>query len=333
MDVPATTDPFVEHSLRTSLFFPSSRLFVAGNPKAAGTSLRWWLLDSHGVDVSDRTAGSLWGESAPWQTVWDARVDLRYTWDRLSDEERQDALTSTDVLSVLPVRHPVTRAFAAWSSKYLTREPYYEERLPEDFTSLPPAVRSTDEIADWFHRFVDELAAHVDHEGWHDVDVHFWPQNRLLARDPAGEVLQLRQEDMADGLAAVQRWLTEHGIHPSAAKRLNENVVPYQQSFVDAAVKTLSEVYGDDFARFDYAPAAPASAPASVDLDWLNDVRGRNGRYAVVHEAALASRRRSAHLEQQLRESRQRVHDLEASTSWRVTRPLRELSQRLGRGD
>ena len=37
---PGDLDRFVGHSLRTSMFFPQSKLFVAGNPKAAGTSIR-----------------------------------------------------------------------------------------------------------------------------------------------------------------------------------------------------------------------------------------------------------------------------------------------------
>jgi hypothetical protein len=36
------------------MFFPSTRLFVAGNSKAAGTTLRWSLLAAHGVDVRAR---------------------------------------------------------------------------------------------------------------------------------------------------------------------------------------------------------------------------------------------------------------------------------------
>ena len=90
-------DPYVEHSLRTSMFFPTSRLFVAGNPKAAGTTLRWWLLGAHGVDVSARTAASWRGESAPFQAVWDAGLDLEFTWNDLTAAQRHDALTSEDV--------------------------------------------------------------------------------------------------------------------------------------------------------------------------------------------------------------------------------------------
>ena len=43
----------------------------------------------------------------------DVRVDLRYAWNNLDEQERRDALESTDVLTVQPVRHPVTRAFSA----------------------------------------------------------------------------------------------------------------------------------------------------------------------------------------------------------------------------
>ena len=75
-----STDPYGKHSLRTSMYFPETHLMVAGNPKAAGTTLRWWLLSAHGVDVSERTRRSWWGASAPYQTVWDEGVQLDYVW-------------------------------------------------------------------------------------------------------------------------------------------------------------------------------------------------------------------------------------------------------------
>ena len=114
---PEALDNFAKHSLSTSMFFPQSRLMIAGNPKVAGTSLRWWLLPLHGVDVESLTRNSLWGESAPFQTVWDGGIDLTFTWNYLSAESRNDALFATDVLTVQPVRHPVARAFSAWSGK------------------------------------------------------------------------------------------------------------------------------------------------------------------------------------------------------------------------
>ena len=226
-------DQFQHHSLITSMFFPESRLMVAGNPKAAGTSLRWWLLPLHGVDVAVLTRESLWQESLPYQTVWDTRVDLRYAWNNLDEAQRQDALTSTDVLTVKPVRHPITRAFSAWSGKYLNAEPYYAERLP-DSVPAPPLVEieSPQHIADLYEAFIVALAAHVREHTWRGLDVHFWPQHLLLGRQPAGESLVLHQESITEGLVTVQQHLASYGITAGQAPRINETIVSYRPHLV-----------------------------------------------------------------------------------------------------
>lgn len=327
-----TLDPFQRHSLRTSMFFPASRLMVAGNPKAAGTSLRWWLLPLHGVDVESRTERSLWGESAPFQTVWDERIDLRFAWNDLADEERTDALGSTDVLTVQPVRHPVTRAFSAWSGKYLNAEPYYSQRLPAAFPSQAGEVRSRDEVAERFDAFVRALSEHVDQHGWLDLDVHFWPQHLLLGRQPAGAVQVLRQESLAEGLAAVRQHLAAHGRTAGEAPRINETIVGYQPDFVTSrALQVLSQLYAADFTVWDYLPEAPAARTRDLDLDWLTDVRGRNGRYQVIHEAAMRGQARERELLDDLTRARSREHELLASTSWRLTGPVRAASDALRR--
>ena len=325
-------DPFVRHSVRTSMFFPVSRLFVAGNPKAAGTSLRWWLLQSHGIDVTKRTAESLWGESAPTQTVWDTSVDLRFTWHSLSDAERTDALTSDDVLSVLPVRHPVTRAFSAWAGKYLTLEPYYTERLPDDFPAAPEQIDSVDQIRALFEEFVAALAQAVsDDDAWAGFDVHFWPQHRLLGRTPSGPTLQLRQEAMGEGLAMISQHLYEHDIAPTEVARINENVIPYLPTLVSAAAMTsLIALYDADFEQYGYDPSAPSASDRPVVLDWLNDVRGRNRRYEVLHRSAVGGRQRSRALERRTRELEAELAALHSSRSWKLTQPLRWASERAG---
>ena len=325
-------DPFVRHSVRTSMFFPVSRLFVAGNPKAAGTSLRWWLLQSHGIDVTKRTAESLWGESAPAQTVWDTSVDLRFTWDSLSEPERHDALTSEDVLSVLPVRHPVTRTFSAWAGKYLTLEPYYTEQLPEEFPPPPDQIESADQVRELFEEFVLTMQRRTaDVETWSTFDVHLWPQHLLLARTPVGPTLQLRQEEMAEGLVTIATQLRDHGIAPTEPTRINENVIPYLPALVsDTALSTITDLYVDDFEAFAYEPTTPAAGDRSIDLDWLNDVRGRNRRYEVVHRAAVGGHRRTRELQARVSELETQLAALHASRSWKLTQPLRWASERAG---
>lgn len=326
------SDPYVEHSLRTSLFFPTTRLFVAGNPKAAGTTLRWWLLEAHGVDVAGRTAQSWWGESAPFQTVWDARVDLDFTWGDLSDAQRDDALTSPDVLTVLPIRHPVSRLFSAWSGKYLVEEPYYRDRLPAEFHPLPSVVESADQISDLFEQFVVDLHHVVAAGDFEVMDVHFWPQHRLLARPPAGEVLELRQESMRDGLATVAEHLTARGLNPGVARRINKTVIPYRADLVsDVALERAVELYAADFERWHYQRERPASSSRGVDLDWLNDVRGRNARYGVLHRALWKQHEENTALRADVSHLRKREQELLASTSWKVTGPLRWASDKARR--
>lgn len=319
------SDPYVDHSLRTSMFFPATRLFVAGNPKAAGTMLRWWLLRAHGVNVDARTAESWWGESAPFQTVWDDGVDLDFAWADLSDAQRDDALTATDVLTVHPVRHPVSRLFSAWSGKYLIGEPYYTERLAAEFAPLPETIVSEQQISELFERFVVDLYQVVSAGDFEAVDVHFWPQHRLLARPASGDVLELRQETMREGLDVIAQHLLSRGLDPGEPLRINETVVPYRAELVsEGALKLTAELYTADFARWRYALERPPSGSRTVDVDWVNDVRGRNRRYGVLHRALLRQRDELNHLQA-------REHQLMDSTSWKVTGPLRWVSDKTKR--
>jgi hypothetical protein len=328
-------DPFIEHSLRTSMFFPVTRLFVAGNPKCAGTTLRWWLLSVHGVDVAERTRNSWWGESAPFQTVWDSGVELDFTWRDLSPSRREDALTSADVLTVNPTRHPVSRLFSAWSGKYLIDEPYYEDRLPEGFARLPASIDSDSQITELFERFTSDLRSFVDANGFEQVDVHFWPQHRLLGRHPVGEVLVLRQESMTDGLTAIANHLSEHGLTPGEAPRINETVVAYRGDLVtDAALTNAKALYAEDFAKYDYPEERPADssrAARGIDLDWLNDVRGRNARYGVIHRNLTRLQRENDELRDVTAQARSREDELMETTSWKVTGPLRWVSDKTKR--
>ncbi len=336
--MPPATDKFIEHSLLTSMYFPESRLFIAGNPKVAGTSLRWWLLKAHGIDVETITERSLWGESAPYQTVWDTRVDFRFTWDKLTSDEQDDALTSIDVLTAQCVRHPVTRTFSAWAGKYLTLEPYYYEQLPSGFDHPLGSIDSAEQISLLFEEFLHSLTAHVAvTPEWDDVDVHFWPQHRLLGREPLGQTLLLRQESMTSGLDEIRYHLKEHGIDAPPMPRINENVIPYQAEFIsDSAMRLITQLYSADFDRWDYQAEVVEARPQDVDLAWLNDLRGRNRRYAVIHRAAMESQDRVQALEHELQLERQRVERAEgreaallASHSWRVTKPIRLISERV----
>lgn len=322
---------FARHSLRTSMFFPESRLLIAGNPKAAGTSLRWWLLPLHGVPVDKLTAHSLWGESAPFQAIWDANIDFTYTWHSLTAEQRNDATTSTDVMTVHPIRHPVTRAFSAWSGKFLNRESYYNDRLPSSFARLPDTIESPDELTAYFEDFMSSLAQLVQDKGWQAMDVHLWPQHRLLSWEPPGQLVVLRQESMDQGITEITEHLAAHGIVAGPVPRINETIVPYQKELVSGpALETMLTLYRGDFEAWGYEEDAPAAPARTIDFAWLNDVRGRNQRYQTLHEAVTSGRARERELEIQLAAAHTQEQELIESTSWRLTRPLRWMSRTAG---
>lgn len=323
-------ESYTAHSRNTSVYLPQARVWVAGNPKAAGTSLRWWLLRAAGIDVDAVTRGSLWGESSPAQVVWARNPALRYTWEGLTPQERQEAERGHDVLRVLPVRHPSTRVFATWSSKFLIGEPGYEERLPRWMPRLPERVESEAAVWDAFGAFVLALAG-AEAE-WSTLDVHLWPQHLLLHRALAADHVLVRQERLDGDLVPVRARLRDAGLEPGALPTVNEAATAYRADCVTPDVHAaLIDLYAGDFDQLSYGPDdVPAGRTRAVDVRWINDVRGRNRRFGQVVEEARRHQRESARLADEvtsLRDQRdalaRREAELMTSTSWRLTAPMR----------
>jgi len=137
---------------------------------------------------------------------------------------------------------------------------------------------------------------------------------------------------MGSGMARIMLQLKEHGIDAQPMPRLNENVLPYKHQFVsERAHESIAALYAADFERFGYSTELPKGSSQEPDLPWLNDLRGRNRRYQVIHEVATRNRDRVIELNRELVDARRRERELLDSRSWKLTRPLRAVSGRIKR--
>jgi hypothetical protein len=330
------TDEFQHRSVRTSLYFSTSKLFIAGNRKAAGTAVRWWLLPAHGVDVEAVTRDVVGRELASTEAVWAGGAPLRYLWRCLSDEERKEALAAPDVLRIAFVRHPISRVFSTWSQKYLQREPGFNDGLPASFPQPPESVDSRDQIRDMFTEFVVSLSRWRG--SWLKLDGHLYPQNLVLGHLLPDGATILPVEQMADAVTLIVDHLEQFGVSPGPLPRINEAIVGYDTRLVSAeAAAGLARLYRDDLETFSYAAEPPPSPAREINLEWLNDVRRRNERWAIARRELIALRRqlRSVRpgnrrvevdaLRRRCRELGLELDRMRASRSWRLTAPLRRV--------
>lgn len=129
---------------------------------------------------------------------------------------------------------------------------------------------------------------------------------------------------MAEGLRTIGEYLRQRGLDAGEAPRINETVIPYRTELVtDRTFDLVVSMYSDDFEHWQYERDRPRSSSRLINIDWLNDVRGRNARYGVLHQALIHQRDENARLETEIGHLKDRENDLLESTSWKVTGPLR----------
>ena len=188
-------------------------------------------------------------------------------------------------------------------------------------------VESPEQVAELFEVFIGALAAHVDENGWKGFDVHFWPQHLLLGRRPAGRVLTLRAgvARRGAGRRAGASRVPWHHRGAGTTDQRDDRRLPPRPGDRGGDGSSLA-LYSADFPAWDYLPRLLRRGARPIDFAWLNDVRGRNGRYQVVHEAAMHGETRERELLADVARARTREQELLASTSWRITRPVRAVS-------
>lgn len=273
------------------MFLPQARVWALNNPKTAGTSLRWWMLAAAGIDVAKLTRDSLWRESSPGQVVWDQTAGIPFAWENLSEDDKFVAESGEDVIRIVPVRHPVSRVLATWSSKYLSAEPGYEANLPSWMPRVADSLPTIEAVAASFEEFVTAIAE--SDEPWTSLNAHNWPQHLLLQTYLDSPHLLVRQESLQEDLTPVRHRLEQAFGQAGPLPRLNISLLAaHPDVLTEGALEAIYSAYSGDFDVFGYQRSAPSRPADPPSLGWINDVRGRNRRYGVVQHAATRLERK-----------------------------------------
>jgi hypothetical protein len=266
------------------------RLLFVATPKAACTTLLWWLARLEGYDEALRAVrDSL--ESDPELVIHDSFKKVAPHVNGLLPEALAEALVSDTWFRFAVVRNPFPRIFSAWQSKLLLREPLQSGPYIEcEFFNVP--VRSGKDVALAFEGFLEYLAAH---EAPTFRDPHWTPQVHLLRPDLVSYDQLAHIEDPISLRQALAGRVGHHVGDPFAG-RTNESLIPYLPAlFTERTMTLVRSLYADDFEVFGYSLAPPpgsssfSDAQMDVALKAVGLIRARHRRLAETR--ALLSER------------------------------------------
>lgn len=284
--------PFFRRQLANNAYFsPVHQIFYLATPKVACTSLKWWFADLVGAGEGIKNAfGSL--ESDPELVIHDtfARVAPEST--GTNESGLMTAIESDDYFKFCLVRNPYQRAFSAWQSKWLIREPLQAD-MHDDGVFEIKEIKTIDDLKSLFEAFLMQLAGVKNIE---QLDVHVAPQAMLLEPELLHYDIVAHIEDPAPLVNALQNHLGPASRNPFAGKRANTSLLPYSSSWIsDSAARLIREIYARDFEVFGYDLAVPQGNwdPAKTDIELsvraIKLLRGRNQRIGELG-AELAMR-------------------------------------------
>ncbi len=312
------------HSLTRVVVLDELQVMFLPIPKSGCTSVLWQLADLAGLprEGFSRTRTH---EISRSMAIHDMDLwEPAHQWRNHPAGEQSAILASPDWLRFSVARDPAPRLWSAWQSKILLREPRFVARFGSA-PWFPGPTPSVDAVVEAFRAFVHALDVHPD-KAPHDA--HWGPQVDLMAGFDLNFVG--RAEDPAATVARLAEHVGDRGTVAGDVPRENANPIPYCPSVYDAdAADVLNRVYAADFTEFGY-PLLDPSAPGD-DSAWRQRAESRLLLVGELVERHLRIGELLDLVEQGERERRTlaaEVEALHASTSWRVTKPLRALRRR-----
>jgi Sulfotransferase family len=242
---------------KTATFvLPRWKVVYVSVPKAACTSIKWMIARVQEEDA-ERFYTSLSREIARPTTIHRRRL-WQHTpmLHRLPDDELAQVSPENGWFVFAVVRHPTTRLWSAWQSKFLLQEPNFATRFG-DAPWFPRIPSTTQDVVEDFQQFVRSLAEAPGQPCLRDR--HFLPQSRLLTpeRTPYTRIYQTAQiPELLDELGTHLRGQGWQG--SLELVRSNETPLrPVASMFTPDIDAAIAETYAEDFERFGYESVEP----------------------------------------------------------------------------
>ncbi|HEV2178985.1 MAG TPA: sulfotransferase family protein [Gemmatimonadaceae bacterium] len=189
----------------------------------------------------------------------------------LDDAAQRELLEDDDVLRFTVVRNPYTRFVSAWRDKVYLYEPTAED-VYVAVRGVAPDVAHKQPI-----QFL-EFVAHVERTISATTDPHWRRQVDLTFPDAIRYTHVGKTENLPATIALLYRR-AGHGL-PQTMPRANGAALLAGASYTPTLAKRVHELYAQDFAAFDYDPAAwpcDVNAQAGVSLErFVEEIMERN---------------------------------------------------------
>jgi hypothetical protein len=238
------------------IVLPRWKLLYVITPKAACTSLMWMCASLQGEDL-EAFRTSLAPQVTRATLIHDFSMWRGTRWlHQLTQEERRQITGDGDWFIFCVTRHPVTRLWSAWQSKFLMREPSFVQRYGSRpwFPRVPQGLA---DIAADFQSFIDAL----HHEpGLIEGNQHWRPQAEMLRTETFPYTHIGKAEDLRTTLDLLEEHLRRQGWEGALAiARENQAPLPFSVASLDPEIiRAVEGLYAQDLNLFGY-PSIAAS--------------------------------------------------------------------------
>ena len=363
----ASSETASRGALQRGIIVEELRLAYVPVQKAACTSLRWLMANLIGLPAESFENPAKF-RATQGQTIQNVHDwPSQYVVQRADSGWLAEVVEDDSWFRFSVVRDPARRLWSAWQSKLLLRQPEFVNKFGDE-PWFPGVPSSPEEVIETYELFV--LALDNEDEEQRPYDLHWGLQTRVL-RDALPALNHVgRMEAMGDTLRLLGEHVAQFGLELPPMRRENVTPLPYPDGLLsEETVRIIREYYAPDYRAFGYAEPEVGPPSGEAARRWkertgilLYSVRvliSHNERLATLEDSMQEARRQTAKTRknnerlrqekakrdkqivtlrrkikianQKRRKLRESLQEIQGSSTWRYTAPLRQLIARVKR--